>query len=266
MEDLKLSAALESHTNQITQVKFCPFEARDNLLVSCSFDKTIRLWTLDENLSFSMDILLGHGSPVLSVDFSSESVLCSCDADGTLKVWNLIDKTCIFSHSIDSSLKQLSIFETTVLLASATTFHMFDLNEMKVVSSIPTNQSKNIVCVDFNSDCSLAVLATIDTLSLLDSKDFRCIQTYTVPGDKISSVCFFKMTISATESLEMVAFGTYKKIYVWNFSSKSRNPVSSLECHEGLVSSICASGTEGLLSSTSHDNLVKLWRINPHFL
>ena len=64
------------------------------ILATASFDRTVRLWTLDGRL---LRVLRGHGGPVLDVEFhESGALLASIADDGRVRLWD-VDGTQLWS-------------------------------------------------------------------------------------------------------------------------------------------------------------------------
>nr|XP_018683146.1 PREDICTED: transcriptional corepressor LEUNIG-like isoform X3 [Musa acuminata subsp. malaccensis] len=91
-DDLKLKSTLEEHTLLITDVRFSPSMPR---LATSSFDKTVRVWDVD-NPGYSLRTFTGHSASVMSLDFhpSKEDLICSCDGDGEMRYWSINNGNC----------------------------------------------------------------------------------------------------------------------------------------------------------------------------
>ncbi len=60
-------AVLQEHSQDVKMVRWHPFE---ELLISASYDNTIRIWKEESDDWYCMDVLTGHLSTVWAVDFS----------------------------------------------------------------------------------------------------------------------------------------------------------------------------------------------------
>jgi len=73
---------------------------KDRRFVTCSHDKTIRNWNLDQNIPEI--ILKGHTDRVCDVITLKSGKLCSCSWDRTIKIWDIEKATCektLLGHS-----------------------------------------------------------------------------------------------------------------------------------------------------------------------
>ncbi|OMJ28161.1 putative cytosolic iron-sulfur protein assembly protein CIAO1 [Smittium culicis] len=65
-----------------------------DILVSCSYDDTIRIWRESEDDWYSSAVLSGHSSTVWAVDFDpTGNYIASCSEDLTIKIWTCKDSS-----------------------------------------------------------------------------------------------------------------------------------------------------------------------------
>ncbi len=84
---LSLMSSLQSHQEWVSSVSFA---SNRPILVSASFDKTIKLWRLEKGVQL-LRTLKGL-SEVLSVSFSPNSeIVASGNQDGTITLWRTSD-------------------------------------------------------------------------------------------------------------------------------------------------------------------------------
>ena len=109
---------LLGHTGSITAL--CPLPQRDNILVSASADKTIRVWEVLRLRSYCRQILRGHTEAITCLAYSLNTrTLHSGSLDGTIRIWE--------SESVSSFLPtdciQAHVGRVTALYLSNTGFH-----------------------------------------------------------------------------------------------------------------------------------------------
>lgn len=87
---MEVLAQLEGHDSE---VKACAFSPSGAYLATCSRDKSIWIWEVDDESEFACaGVLHGHGGDVKSVAWHPrEDVLVSCAYDDTLKIWLELD-------------------------------------------------------------------------------------------------------------------------------------------------------------------------------
>ncbi|RLN24026.1 transcriptional corepressor LEUNIG-like isoform X1 [Panicum miliaceum] len=86
-ETLKQKSILEEHSLLITDVRFSPSTPR---LATSSFDKTVRVWDVD-NQGYSIRTFTGHSASVMSLDFhpNKDDLICSSDGDNEIRFWSI---------------------------------------------------------------------------------------------------------------------------------------------------------------------------------
>ncbi|ELP89454.1 hypothetical protein EIN_390790 [Entamoeba invadens IP1] len=78
--------AFAAHSKEIQYLKY---SKKDLYLVSCSADKTAKLWVPKQNYALQ-GILKGHTRAVVSADFSPiEQVVMTSSVDGTIRMWSV---------------------------------------------------------------------------------------------------------------------------------------------------------------------------------
>ncbi|KAJ3330989.1 hypothetical protein HDU76_004343 [Blyttiomyces sp. JEL0837] len=83
--DFECISVLQEHTQDVKHVAWHPSE---EVLVSSSYDDTIRIWRDDEDDWYSAATLTGHKSTVWASDFNSDgNKLVSVSDDKSIKLW-----------------------------------------------------------------------------------------------------------------------------------------------------------------------------------
>ena len=83
--DFECVSVLHGHTQDVKNVRWHPHEP---MLLSCSYDNSIRVWAEDEDDYICVQTLAEHSSTVWDVTFSPEGdYFASCSDDGDVRVW-----------------------------------------------------------------------------------------------------------------------------------------------------------------------------------
>ena len=85
---LKILKTLDGHTNWINQMQIS--KAKPELMITCSNDKTIKLW----NIITGKCLKTLQTTTCLSILMLSDNILVSC-GNGGVKVWNIYNGECM---------------------------------------------------------------------------------------------------------------------------------------------------------------------------
>ncbi|KAG4305898.1 hypothetical protein PORY_000808 [Pneumocystis oryctolagi] len=111
----------EGHSKEINSIKFNP---HNNLLLSCSDDFTVKIWSLD--ISLPQKIFLGHSKSVIAVQWKPQQkndkivIFASCSLDGTIKIWNTMQSSPLHSLSHSWAFFTISFSPNGNILAAGT--------------------------------------------------------------------------------------------------------------------------------------------------
>ena len=104
IKDCSLAATLKGHTDRVICIKFHPEHGSKSLdpgacgnLVSCSADRTVRLWALDLAFDYQKsEVLKGHEDTVNFAEFHPMGrYVASTSHDMTWRLWDAETKQCI---------------------------------------------------------------------------------------------------------------------------------------------------------------------------
>lgn len=105
---VQLVHTLRGHTSDVNTVVFSPTHSTSSLVASCSSDKTIRLWNLNDQ---SSTVLTRHTyqvhclafSPILDNNKDSTAkYMASVSTDGTCLLWDLSTSSVLKEYKHDS--------------------------------------------------------------------------------------------------------------------------------------------------------------------
>ncbi len=123
---VQLAHTLRGHTTDVNTVIFSPTHSISPLLASCSSDKTIRLWNLNNQ---SSTVLTRHTyqvhclafSPILNDNKDSTvKYLASASTDGTCILWDLTTISVLkeYKHDSGSPIRACQFSSDGILLAT----------------------------------------------------------------------------------------------------------------------------------------------------
>ncbi|XP_077993545.1 WD repeat, SAM and U-box domain-containing protein 1-like isoform X2 [Glandiceps talaboti] len=157
-----LTHVVSAHTSD---VNWCAFSTK--YLATCSGDKTIRLWNIDDFTEVSHSPLRGHSYYVHCVCFSPfETLLASCSTDGKIIVWNpkTGDKQAVFEHKSKAIVRVCLFSPDSKYLASGGTDNKVYLWQMSSKQCVRVFEGHDNVVVSctFTPDSSCLVSGSTD--------------------------------------------------------------------------------------------------------
>ncbi|KAG4300751.1 hypothetical protein PCANB_002911 [Pneumocystis canis] len=137
----------EGHSKEINSIKFNP---HNNLLLSCSDDFTVKIWSLD--ISSPQRVFLGHSKSVIAVQWKPRQdndkmcIFASCSLDGTIKIWNTAQSSPLHSLSHSWAFFTISFNPNGDILAAGTkdgSVILYDIKEGYLCTEYNKTLDKN---------------------------------------------------------------------------------------------------------------------------
>ena len=280
------NTTLKGHTHLINSL----IQLNDGRIVSCSDDKTIRIWDL--RINQCIVTLRGHKNSVTSVTQLSDGRLASGSYDGNIKLWDVKRNICtstlqghtswiysliqlkngnIASCSYDNTIKlwdfKMNICTVTLLGHTDWIQSIKQINDGRIASC---SWDKTIKLWDLSSDLSSLTLEghTNSVMSIIQLQDGRIascswdntIKIWNLYTDK--SFITLEGHISTVYSLiqlndeKIASCSGDKTIKFWDLNTYLC--VLTLNGHESDVTSLIQL-SDGKIASCSNDRTIKLW-------
>jgi len=227
--------------------------ALDDVLLSGSSDKTVKVWNLRETPYTNLATLRGHHEAVLSLTVKERTVF-SGSADKSIFVWNLDDyeQTASFVAHTDP-VCSLTYFDNHLYSSSNKCFKVWDIQRLDLIHETPTDNRNGWLRVLMQKDrCIYAgcrhVIKVFDVVTNQISFEFEL-----PTNDSIYS-------LAHTETL-LFAGSFSGTIYVWDIRENRRLETNCQ--HEATVHGLCMRSIEhrnqSNLISASGDQTVRVW-------
>ncbi|NET31263.1 MAG: protein kinase, partial [Cyanothece sp. SIO1E1] len=286
---------LTGHGNSVSDVAISPDGKK---IVSCSFDKTIKLWHLRRGILF--DELRGYLEPVLSVDFMPDGkTLVSGSVDDTIKLWDLETRSPLLTlrgHRGSVLSLCVAISLDGRVLASGSDDHtvkVWQLEQGELVHTLHHPRAVTSVAISpdgallaSGSNDNIIRLWQLDTGKLLQQLQGhpRDINTVAISPDNQTLISgssdhtikiwqlqtgalrhtlyghsdWVRVVITSPDGQTLASGSSDRTIQLWNL--KARKPSHTLTGHAKDVNAIAFSPDGQTLVSGSSDRTLKVWR------
>ncbi|XP_043699670.1 transcriptional corepressor LEUNIG isoform X6 [Telopea speciosissima] len=251
-DSLKQKATLEEHSLLITDVRFSPSMPR---LATSSFDKTVRVWDVD-NPGYSLRTFTGHSASVMSLDFhpNKEDLICSCDGDSEIRYWSINNGNCARVFKGGTTQMRFQPRVGRYLAAAAeNVVSILDVETQACRHSLQ-GHTKPVHSVCWNPSGDFVASVSEDSVRVWNigtGSEGECVHELSCNGNKFHS-CVFHPNYPS-----LLVIGCYQSLELWNMNE---NQTMTLSAHEGLIAALAVSNVTGLVASASHDKFVKLWK------
>ncbi|UJR16374.1 hypothetical protein I4U23_003277 [Adineta vaga] len=279
---IRLVQTLRGHTSDVNTVIFSPTHSVSPLLASCSSDKTVRLWNLNDQSSTTLtrhtyQVHCLAFSPILNEkNDSTTKYMASVSTDGTCLVWDLTTISVLkeYKHDSGSPIRVCQFSLDGVLLATAGDDELINLWDITAISSRPVKtfvgHSASIVALRFFSNLLISGSFYGDLKLWTVDSSFTGHIHFEREAHDLGVTCVDVLSPSSTESHHhhhhhppylIASGGNDNCVKIWHCSSSSKHQLThirTLKKHSCAV--MCVSfGIKHYLASGSGDKTIVIW-------
>ncbi|MBE9077385.1 hypothetical protein IQ241_08755 [Romeria aff. gracilis LEGE 07310] len=254
----------QSHTDWAFPVAIAPaaqlsaaahLESADNLLITGSSDRSIRLWNIETGKNFST--LQGHTDQVFSLSVSAASQrLASGGTDRTVRLWSLSSGQCLRTlQGHRDWVRTVALSSDGSFLVSGSddqTIRFWDVNTGQCLKTL--NDGGQVYSIALSRDATtLASGSTDPTVRLWDVETGCCIKTFVGHTNRVFSVAL------SPDGQTLASGSTDCTIRLWN--TATGQCLRTLAGHENWVFSVAISPNGKRLASAAHDQTMRVWNL-----
>lgn len=253
--NVQYDASIKEEDKAINAIHFHP---DGELLVSCSADKTIRLWELATgNYKTTSE---DHEGKVYKVRFSPDGkLIASCSEDRTIKLWDISSGECkqtLSGHT--SQVWDICFHPSGRSLISGSddqTARIWNIED-GTCWNILKGYNRGVFSLAFSPDSRILVSSQDDQIHLRELQNSKCHQLRGHQG-RIRSVAF------SPNGRTFASGSADRQIKLWdieNFDDGKKFKI--LKGHDNWVWSIVFSPDGKTLASGGEDNTIRVWNVD----
>ncbi|KAK3810318.1 MAG: WD40-repeat-containing domain protein [Benniella sp.] len=248
------TCTLKGHTKCVMGIAFSP---TGNQIASCSADKTILLWDVEQGTC--VHTLTCHTDAVCGVAYSPQGdMLASASADETVRLWDLVTGDC--RHTLSSHTKRATCVAYSPKggqIASGSgdcTVRLWDVITGDCILTLSGHENE-VWSVAFSPHGQQVASAGMDkTVRLWDVRTGTCLHSLSGHYNTVFCVTF------SPRSDQLASASQDGTVRLWDVESGFC--LRTLTGHDNTVYSVAYSPRGDQVASASSDNTVRLWDVS----
>lgn len=237
-----------AHSNTVTHLAFSPDGQK---LVTASWDKTVKLWTLDGK---ALATLTGHNQEVMDASFSPDGrTIATVSLDQTVRLWDLQGKLLKVLVGHTAGVTGVAFSPDGQILATSSADRTIKLwtPDGQPMATLEKPNGDIVWDLTFSADSQTLATASKDKTVTLWTRQGKPIQTLRGHRKPIRSVSF------SPDGYTLATASEDNTIELW---SPQRPKQPALRGHQGGIWGVAFSPSGQMLATGSQDGTVKLWR------
>ncbi|XP_064884481.1 WD repeat-containing protein 88 [Columba livia] len=250
---------LRGHSDTVSSCHFC-FE--DTKILSCSYDRTVKLWDVEE--CFPIRVLEeAHIAPISECNLTPDDRrVVTSSYDKTVKAWDMETGKMLWTVEHEGIVTSCNISCDARYVVSGSdkgnTIYIFDTMSATVVAHIPGHHKSTITRCCFDPDNQRVTSVSYDKSIKLWDMITRSTSVTINEGhsNAISDCCF------TSDGHYLCTASWDKSLKVWDIKPgefQCHEPISLNQGHEGSVSSCLFSQDASLVVSGGYDKTIAIW-------
>lgn len=254
-------------------VESITIDTNQNLLLTCSRDKSIKLWGLppkNEEGLVERAFFNHHKSSVISMrpitSFAKQTFFLSISIDESAKIWDFSTKKIIKTLELKGNPSSFCVFDKTIFVAYGRD-SLYLIKSIDIISGETIQEFKGhtdvVMAISIYGKLNTLISASRDkSLMLWNLNSKNPFMKPTKTHTKLHKQGITNILVIEERNL-LITGANDREIRVWLLKENdlSIKLIKKLESHSGWILSMCLIN-ENLFASSSSDDVIKVWNLD----
>ncbi len=220
----------------------------DGKIVSCSWDKTVRVWDMQGN---QLAVCRGHEELVDSVCVTKDGKIVSGSDDATVRVWDIEGNQLVVCRGHEKGVNSVCVTQDGKIISGSydNTVRVWDIQGNQLAVCLGHEGSVTSVCVTQNG-------------KIVSGSWDKTVRVWDMQGNQLAICRGHEREVSSvciTKDGKIVSGSWDETVRVWDMEG---NQVAESESrgHQDIVNAVCVT-KDGKIVSGSRDKTVRVWDI-----